>query len=702
MRFLNHRNGIRFVLLVCVCLIVSTLPVDANPPRAAFAYQGVDARVCANPTNPIAAENCLPGTDEWLITQYAEKLEIYASTDSVQTGETLDFYVRSQEPYLLTIYRLGYYGGLGAREMFEEANLPATEQLPCGRADDTGLRTCSNWSRSYSLTVPENWVSGVYIARVQADSGGQNETVFVVREDERNSAILFQQGFTTTQAYNNYNGKSTYDWNSGVCVTVAETPRAVKVSFNRPYNQTQGDPNYFFRVDYPMLRWLEQNGYDLTYSTSMDTHRSGKAGAKNELLDHQIFLSSGHDEYWSQEMRDAVTAARDAGVHLAFMGANNMYWRVRFEPDPLTREPDSVMVVYKTTEGGPVDPSGIHTGTWRDPQGANDPENALLGVLYIGDNDESFWPLRVSAEQGQDRLFRHTTMGSLPAGSFATFGQNITGWEWDNRVDNGLEPANLREIASTPVVGMLLTDSGNFNVGNVGYSVSSTVYYTTPEGAIVFSAGTIQWSWGLGAQGITPVEADPVIAQVTYNLFSDMGVQPTSPVATLVLDGSDAPPITIPENQIFHPEEQSSVVISDIETEVSGGWVKFRWKTNIPTTSQIWTGRHPGNVNVDRALSNEYSTEHEMTINNRTFDAAYYFRVGGTTRDWSLVISDEALVFTEPAPFPRNVLQLMSPTITTVGCWVRSNSSGLKVMAVTGVGLVTLVGMYALTVRRRT
>lgn len=701
MRFPFRRERIRFMLLLCVCLSVSILPVDASPPRATFAYQGVDEAACANSANPVVAENCLPGTDAWVITAYKEGLEIYASTDTLNVGEAIDFFVQSSTAYDLNIYRLGYYGGLGGREVYQRAGLPAAPQPTCARADDSGLRTCSTWSRSYTLSIPPEWVSGVYLARVQQVDGGQNETVFVVREDERDSALLYQQGMTTVQAYNNYGGKSTYDWNSGFCPTLAGTSRAVKVSFNRPYNQTLGDPNYFFRVEYPLMRWLEQNGYDLTYSTNMDTHRSGKAGAHNELLDHQVFVSSGHDEYWSQEMRDAVTAARDAGVHLAFMGANNVYWRVRFEPDPLTREPDSVMVVYKTTEGGPADPTGVHTGTWRDPQGANNPENALLGVMYIGDNDESFWPLRISAEQGKDPLYRHTLLNALPEGTFATVGNLIMGWEWDSRADNGFEPAGLRELASTPIIGMNLTDAGDFGKGDVRIESSEMVYYTAPSGALVFSAGTLQWSWGLGMQDVTPIATEPIIAQVMVNLFSDMGAQPATPDPALILDGSDRAPIPIPEETIFRLSEQQVPEISDIRVDVSGIVLTFYWKTDIPTTSQVWTGRNPGAVNVDRALSNEFSTEHELTITNRSYNTNYYFSVGGVSRDWVLALSDEGVTTTDPAPFPASVLQTYRPAITRIGCWARANTSGILLLGGIGAVLAGLVAVYALTVRRR-
>nr|MBA3869018.1 hypothetical protein [Anaerolineae bacterium] len=411
---------------------------------------------CVHPANAVVAENCLPGTDGWQLDNSLD-IQIYASEDSVNVGDKLDFFVDAKVPnYSLDIYRIGYYGGLGARLIQSVPDLTSSQQPDCVRMDDSGLRTCSNWQVSYSLTVPLDWVSGIYIAQVKdSTSGVNNETVFVIRQDERKSDMLYQMSVTTFQAYNNYGGKSVYSENSATCDTVAEAPRAVKVSLNRPYGASFWDPNYFFHTEFPMVRWLEQQGYDVSYSTNMDTYRSGKPGAHNALLDHKVFLSVGHDEYWSQEMHDAVVAARDAGVHIGFFGANTSFWRIRFEADPITNEPDSVMVTYKSTESGNPDPSGQPTGTWRDPNGANTPENALIGEMYVGYNLSLYFPLRLSATDMSDPLFRHTGLQNMPPNTYLNVGaeNQLLGWEWDTFVDNGLSPPNLKILAKSPVLG---------------------------------------------------------------------------------------------------------------------------------------------------------------------------------------------------------------------------------------------------------
>ena len=159
---------------------------------------------------------------------------------------------------------------------------------------------------------------------VRTDTGGASHIIFVVRDDSGGSDLLFQTSDTTWQAYNNYGGNSLY----------AGSPagRAYKVSYNRPFisRETVDGPqeSSVFNAEYPMVRWLEANGYNVSYTTGVDTDRRGA-----ELLEHKVFLSVGHDEYWSGAQRANVEAARNAGVHLAFFSGNEVFWKTRWEND---------------------------------------------------------------------------------------------------------------------------------------------------------------------------------------------------------------------------------------------------------------------------------------------------------------------------------------------------------------------------------
>ena len=641
---------------------------------------------CLHPPNALVAENCLPGTDEWRQIN-SPTIQVYASTDSLNIGEKLDLFVDSTAPtFSLKIYRMGYYDGLGARLVQTVPELNGEHQPSCLRIDNSGLRTCSNWHVSYSTAIPMDWVSGVYAVFVKdSKTGASNQTVFTVRQDDRKSDMLYQMSVTTFQAYNNFAGKSIYSNNSGTCDTVANAPRAVKVSLNRPYNASSADPNYFFHTEYPMVRWLEQQGYDVTYSTNMDTHRSGKPGAHNALLDHKVFLSVGHDEYWSQQMRDAIIAARDAGVNIGFFGANTSYWRVRFEPDPITDEPDSVMVSYKTTESGQVDPSGIPTGTWRDSSGANQPENAVIGAMYHGYNLGVSFPLRLSSEYTSDSLFRHTGLQNMPPDTYLDVGTQVVGWEWDATYNNGFSPKGVQILARTPLIGSLPQDAGKFMTENLQQSFAEVTRYTAPSGAIVFAGGTIQWSRGYGITGANTIPPDPYITQITYNLFSDMGVKPASPDSTLILDGSNTPDLLLPIDKLKKVGFVRPPTIKDIQITEDGTNLQVNWNTDVETIGQVWYGTDANHINTNVGTDLIYSTNHNLVVYNLEQVQRYYFKVVAFNHDWGQTLSDAQSFTTSKASLIEDFSNIIQPTIQRGSCWLsanRNNSIFLGVMTV--------------------
>ncbi len=551
----------------------------SNPARL-LAHNYAD--LCIQPQNPIVAENCRQGSQDWVVRRNSIDILGFASRSSINQGQSIQFFVDTPSPlFSLSIFRLGYYSGMGGRLIETFHDIQGIKQPPCKQNFQTGLTSCSNWIPSFKLNIPVDWISGIYLAKlIQKDSGGENYILFAVRDDDSHADILYQQSVTTYQAYNNYAGKSLYSENSNACQTVSGSARAVEVSFDRPYNAPMGDPSTFFRVEYPLVRWLEAQGYWVTYSTDLDTHHSGEQGAHNALLDHKVFISGGHDEYWSKEMRSAVTSARDAGVSLGIFSGNSSFWSVRFTPDPWSGQADRTMVAYKTTEGGEPDPSGIPTTTWRDPEGVGQPENALFGIQYIGDNETNYFPLRVYAENSSDPIFRNTGLDQIPAGTYVDIGKNLVGWEWDGMVDNGVTPKGVSVLFDTPVFGDILQDSGSYFL--LGKARAKTTYYQTPGGSIVFSTGTIQWSWGLDLY-----EPDIRIQQITYNVFERMGVKPATSGPDLVLNGNvlqaDSPKNLAPKYETPPP------LITGITVNYSQpNQVTIHWRTDKPSTSQVW------------------------------------------------------------------------------------------------------------------
>ncbi len=255
--------------------------------------------------NPIVCENSKTGNpaSEWDISGGGAgdpDLQGFATDISVNHGETVHFKIDTPySAYHLDIYRMGYYNGDGARQVdtvTPSASLPQTQPDCIDDPTTTGLTDCGNWAESASWAVPADAVSGIYFAKLVRDGGGASDgshIFFIVRDDTGQSDLLFQTQDTTWEAYNQYGGRSLYQSSDNGPGT--NPARAYKVSYNRPLTTRGPTPEDSpFNAEYPMVRWLERNGYDVSYFTGIDSARRG-----SEILDHKTFLSVGHDEYWS-------------------------------------------------------------------------------------------------------------------------------------------------------------------------------------------------------------------------------------------------------------------------------------------------------------------------------------------------------------------------------------------------------------------
>ncbi|MDB5309385.1 MAG: hypothetical protein JWO38_3587 [Gemmataceae bacterium] len=568
--------------------------VSAPPARYRLTLEILEAREVFS-VNPIIAENQLPGTssDVWGVSGSGDSTIQGFTTDiSVNHGQTVSFKINdsANKLYHIDIYRTGYYQGNGARLV---TTIPAARVLrqvqPHPLTDTaTGLVDAGNWAVSATWAVPAAATSGLYFARVaRDDTGGASLIWFVVRADGGASDLLFQTSDTTWEAYNQWGGNSLY-------LGTAPTPdgRAYKVSYNRPLVLDgipggYGDYNSPLHAEYPMIRWLEANGYNVSYSTDVDTDRRGA-----ELLGHKVFMSVGHDEYWSGPQRANVEAARDAGVNLAFFSGNEGFWKTRWETSiDGSGTSYRTLVTYKESKDGartdPLDISqNIWTGTWRDtrfspPADGGRPENAMSGTIYMNDRTSTDLgiPLQVSAADGKLWFWRNTAVATLAAGQTATLGQFVVGYEVDEDLDNGFRPAGLIDMSSTTfsTPSHVLTPWGT-DVG-AGTGTHKLTLYRAASGALVFGAGTVQWSWGLdgnhNAQASTP---DASMQQATVNLFADMGAQPGS-LQTGLVAAAASTDFTPPTSTITAPAAGSAfqvgtaVTISGTATDAGGGQV---------------------------------------------------------------------------------------------------------------------------------
>ncbi|KAL3827675.1 hypothetical protein ACHAXA_000548 [Cyclostephanos tholiformis] len=458
------------------------------------------------------------------------EIEGYMSRTSIQKGQSiLLFFNTASEYVVIDIFRTGWYDGMGARRYAGPETVAGVKQI-VPRPDEQDIVSC-NWTDPHLVETNHDWTTGVYLARM-TESGNRTQSyaIFVVRDDSRviGPDVMFQLPVNTYQAYNYWGGKSLYGWGSGGPDSLpwgyksrSLQTGAKKVSFDRPYARSN-DPNAAFgngageyltniqpihkypissaSWNYNMVRWLERNGIDTSYVTNIDVH-----GGVDRFVKPKLFLTQGHDEYWSWEMRDQVEGLRDQGVSLAFLGSNTAYMQVRFENasgiGSRNAEP-RIMVCYRRMRKEPIK-NHLRTLKWRE---VGRPESDMIGVAYIGDPFDADLVVANSSHW----VFNGTGLSNgdvLPG----LLGYEVDGIDRKSKI-------SIDVLFETTLVR-----------NNETFLCHGTIY-TASSGAHVFSPGTMQWSWGLDDYGVMQnlrsSRLSRIVEVVTWNVFIAAGIHP--------------------------------------------------------------------------------------------------------------------------------------------------------------------------------
>jgi hypothetical protein len=429
-------------------------------------------------SNVISRENELPGASNWQLTYTKVDpatryrcpwIEGYVSHASIKAGEKLDLMVSTNPAgrFEVDIYRMGFYGGDGARHMLHLGPFDGSVQ-PDPPVGPERLRECQ-WTPCTSIEIPKDWPSGVYLGKLSlVDDRWQSYVVFIVK-DERKADIVFQCSDNTWQAYNrwpdNYalydDGQSQWALKPGI-----------RVSYDRPYGKycqildaplSQGSGE-FLLWEYPLAYWLEREGYDVTYISNTDTHASA-----DTLLRAKTVISVGHDEYWSLEQFEHMKAAVDAGVNVLFLSGNTSCF---------------VAPMGESTNGCPhrtLTRAGRYGGLMEAEKEKMGPfpmdgpnEATLIGARTISPyNGSGDWIV----SDPDCWIFEGTGMkkgDSIPG---------LVGWEFHG------DPA--------PIPGLRIVAEGEaLNAGNEVAHWTATLY-PGPKGNHVFNASTIWWAQAL-------------------------------------------------------------------------------------------------------------------------------------------------------------------------------------------------------------
>lgn len=463
--------------------------------------------------NPIQIENQSPGTTHWMLTNPAPydaktfrypAIEGYAWTTSAEAGDTIQFSVSTTSPtFTGTIYRMGWYQGKGGRFILSLPNTTGHFYPVLSPNLQTGLVE-PNWPVTFAVKSSSTWISGMYMVVLTASKGEQSYIPFIIRSNSFSDYALIDS-VNTGQAYNEWGGTSLYSDATGRL----KIGRAFKVSFDRPFQENNG-AGQFFSWEYPLVRWLEKNGYDVSYLSDLDVQNDPYA-----LQNYRALLIAGHSEYWSKNMRDNLSEAINNGVNLAAFGANDIYRQVRYESRPagpgIQPLAERVLVCYKD---GLLDPyngkDNIDVATQFRDDPVDRPEQTLLGSMYSSFYSEAVTYPWVVVD-ASNWIFAGTGLkngDTLPG---------LVGYEYDKVYSGNPVPAGLIILSKSPVV-------DNYGV----HDVSNATLYTASSGARVFNAATIEWTWGLDDASFDGIEnvVNPTVQKITANILGNFHSDP--------------------------------------------------------------------------------------------------------------------------------------------------------------------------------
>jgi len=398
------------------------------------------------------------GTDSWRLSKPAlqRQIEGYATATSGHSGTPVTLRVSTTgRSFRAEAYRIGGYRRAEGRLVWRSASRPGGQQAP-GRVDAATHLVTAPWQDSMTIRT-DGWADGFYLIKLVARSGWQAHVPYVVRSRSAAGRVVLMAPMITWQAYNDWGGYSLYEGPDG-------SRRAWAVGFDRPY-PAPGASLMLYDVA-PAVAAAERSGVAIAYATDVDLeHPSGF------LTGARALVSIGHDEYWTRSRVRAVLRARASGTNLAFFGADTMYWKVRLGATKTGR--GRVVVGYRTDAASdPLSGTPVATGLWRD-QGRV--ESTITGMQYeCFPVDE---PFTVVAPRWWG--FRGTGVRR------GTRFPHLVGVETDRVYPDDKTPRPLQILANTP-----------YSCRGVPTS-SQAVYYTTPSGAGVFSAGTLHWACAL-------------------------------------------------------------------------------------------------------------------------------------------------------------------------------------------------------------
>src|ERR1700683_2488672 len=329
----------------------------------------------------VIQENDKPGTTAWEIHGRHGGIDGFASQIYAEQGQRVTLYVSTTgRTFRAMAFRMGYYHGKGARLIWASPPERGKNQPACPVPPGINMVACDNWTPSLTFTVTPAFIQGDYLIKLEGPANRQSYVPLTIWDPASTAAYVIKNDVFTWQAWNYYGG---YDYYQGLGACPADVyplcNRARVVSYDRPYAAENGSGN-FLGLEYPLVKWAEQHGLDVTYATDVTVQEH-----PDYLLRHKVLLSLGHDECWSLGERQAAVAAYNQGVNVVFFAASPVLRHVRTQASP--RGPDRELVDYRDSAADPLDGNGnplqVTGNEWSNPP-SSWPEYDFVGDTYAG------------------------------------------------------------------------------------------------------------------------------------------------------------------------------------------------------------------------------------------------------------------------------------------------------------------------------
>ena len=483
----------------------STLPAG---PATFPGPDGVEARW-------VVQENDRPGTTAWKIHGRAAGVSGFAGQVYAGPGQQVILYVSTVAPWFRAqAFRMGYYQGKGARLIWTSPQVKGKNQPACPVGSGVNMVACDTWSPSLAFRVAAAFVPGDYLIKLTAPGNRQSYVPLTIWDPASTATYVIKNDVFTWQAWNFYGG---YDYYQGLGNCPPDVypicNRARVVSYDRPYAAEEGSGN-FLGLEYPLVKWAEQHGLDVTYATDLTVQEN-----PGYLLRHKVLLSLGHDECWSLAERQAAVTAYDQGADIVFFAASPVLRHVRTQPSPFG--PDRELVDYRDSAADPLDGKGnprqVTGNEWANPP-ASWPEYDFVGDTYAG-----------FLEPGLHVGFR---VADASAWVFAGTGLRdgevipaVIASDVDKFDQAYGQPADDQIFGHSPVPARLGQTS-------IGAFFSDMTYYTNASaGAGVLDTGTNNWIPALhGRAGCHPggICESAMVQQITGNILRLFGQGPAA------------------------------------------------------------------------------------------------------------------------------------------------------------------------------